>query len=219
MHRFIFTFLVTGIFTLCLSSTSLQASYYAHCIIDARLVEIKPRKTNKSLGSSFHQLHFKVLSYSKGGGHSKRHCARFVGRKYTRSVYTGHDKTLLKKLRPGARIRMKYNFYEGLTPKGVVSNEYFNLKEIIVKTKRRLWVARSFSGGRQCQSVDYYTRAMKRIKADLHRRGLRPLKERIRHLAVCAACSCPDYNFMFFIQIKVKQLKLARKMGYRIQNP
>jgi hypothetical protein len=80
-----------------------------------------------------------------------------------------------------------------------------------------IWVARHFTGGRQCEPVTHYTPPS--VEQLLHAAGISAYQTQTQHNAVCEACSCPTYSATHFVLIRREQSERARQVGFEANEP
>lgn len=80
-----------------------------------------------------------------------------------------------------------------------------------------VWVARAYSGGRQCEPTIPYTPPD--IESVLGEAGIEVFETRVEHLAVCAACECAAYAAMHYARIRKADLVKAQALGFEEKTP
>lgn len=78
-----------------------------------------------------------------------------------------------------------------------------------------IWVAKFFSGGRQCDTTNHYTPPD--TKALLNAARIPVVDVMIEYWDICAACVCPSYAAKHFALIEKKYLRAAAHLGFTVQ--
>lgn len=75
-----------------------------------------------------------------------------------------------------------------------------------------VWVARTVSGGRQCEPREEFT--VPETTALLAGVGVEPRSTATEELGVCMACDCPASAARLFARIRVADLESAARAGF-----
>lgn len=81
----------------------------------------------------------------------------------------------------------------------------------------RTWVAKQFTGGRQCSPEEEYEAPD--VEALLEGEGIEVFDTEVEHHPVCAACNCPDYSATHYALIDDDQPSVAQKLGFERKIP
>ncbi len=79
-------------------------------------------------------------------------------------------------------------------------------------TTAAVWMAQTFSGGRQCAPREGYTPPD--VPAMLARARVEMLGVEVERLAVCQACSCPAYAARHFVQVRAADRPALEALGF-----
>jgi len=79
-----------------------------------------------------------------------------------------------------------------------------------------IWVAREFTGGRQCSDETYTPPDTRELLAAA---GVRVYDVWVEHLAVIAVCGAPSYAAVHYARIAEADLERARQLGFEKSDP
>jgi hypothetical protein len=79
-----------------------------------------------------------------------------------------------------------------------------------------IWVAREFTGGRQCSEETYTPPDTRELLAAA---GVRVYDVWVEHLAVIAVCGAPSYAAVHYARIAEADLERARQLGFEKSDP
>ena len=81
----------------------------------------------------------------------------------------------------------------------------------------RVWVAKTFTGGEQCNPDSSYTPPD--IEVQLEEAGIAVYDTQVQNHPVCAACTCPDYSATHFAAIDETDVDAAAEIGFQLKDP
>ena len=80
-----------------------------------------------------------------------------------------------------------------------------------------VWLAKTYSGGRQCSPHEEYTPPD--VERVLEAEDIRVFDVEIQRLAICRACYCPEYAAIHYVLIPENKSSEALELGFDRQSP